>query len=105
MNPHRGEVALTIDGERHRLRLTLGALAELEAAVGAQSLSDMVERFESGAFRSRDLIALLGAGLRACGWQGTDADLAEADIEGGPIVAARVGARLLALAFQGADAT
>ena len=29
-NPHRGEVAVVLDGQRHIARLTLGALAELE---------------------------------------------------------------------------
>ena len=32
-NPWSGEVALVIGGERHVLKLTLGALAELEAAL------------------------------------------------------------------------
>ena len=30
-NPFAGEVALTLDGTRYVLKLTLGALAELEA--------------------------------------------------------------------------
>jgi hypothetical protein len=44
-NPWTGEVALTIDGERHVLKLTLGALAELEDSLGADSLVALVERF------------------------------------------------------------
>lgn len=40
MNPQRGEVALDIGGETRKLCLTLGALAEIEAALGCESLKD-----------------------------------------------------------------
>ena len=43
-NPYTGEAALVIDGERQVLKLTLGALAELEGALGADSLVALVER-------------------------------------------------------------
>ena len=36
---------------RHVAKLTLGALAELEDALEAGSLIDLVERFEQGGFR------------------------------------------------------
>ncbi|RMH39766.1 MAG: gene transfer agent family protein [Alphaproteobacteria bacterium] len=98
-NPWRGEVALVINGERRLMRLTLGALAELEAAMGAGSLIDLATRFEDGRFAARDVLAILLAGLRACGWRGEAGDLANAEIEGGPAAAARAAARLLALAF------
>ena len=49
-NPWAGEVALIIDGERHVLKLTLGALAELEAGLETGTMIELVERFESGAF-------------------------------------------------------
>lgn len=45
VNPHRGEVAVVLDGQHHRARLTLGALASLEAALGAGSLVEVIERF------------------------------------------------------------
>ena len=98
-NPWAGEVALTIDGERHVLKLTLGALAELEASLEAGSLVDLVERFEGGAFRSRDVLALIVAGLRGGGWRGSAADLIAAEIKGGPLAGARAAAELLARAF------
>lgn len=98
-NPQAGEVALWIDGKRHVLKLTLGALAELEAALEADSLVALVERFEGGAFSSRDVLALIVAGLRGGGWQGAAADLMAAEIRGGPVEAARVAALLLARAF------
>jgi hypothetical protein len=99
VNPYCGEVALTLDGQRHIAKLTLGALAELEAALEAQSLFDLVERFEQGRFSSRDVLALIVAGLRGGGWCGTAADLARVEIGGGPLEAARVAAELLARAF------
>ena len=33
-NPWEGEVAISLDGEVHVMKLTLGALAELEAGDG-----------------------------------------------------------------------
>lgn len=98
-NPWAGEVALWLDGERHVAKLTLGALAELEAGLGADSLVALAERFESGRFASRDVLALIVAGLRGGGWRGGAADLLSVEIGGGPVEAARVAAELLARAF------
>ncbi|UTH43184.1 gene transfer agent family protein [Loktanella salsilacus] len=99
VNPLAGEVCVTIDGVPHVAKLTLGALAELEAALAAGSLVDLVERFEAGRYRGADVMALLVAGLRGGGWRGTAADLLSADLAGGPVAAARVAAELLARAF------
>jgi len=98
-NPWSGEVAVMLNGERHVARLTLGALAELEAALDAGSLIELVERFEAGRFSTRDVLALLVAGLRGGGWAGTAADLRTVEIGGGPLEAARAAAELLARAF------
>lgn len=98
-NPYAGEVELTIDGQRHALKLTLGALAELEAEMEADSLISLVERFEGGRFSARDLTALLLAGLRGAGWPGDAEQLNRASIDGGPIKATQAAARLLAVAF------
>ncbi|MFD3191058.1 gene transfer agent family protein [Sedimentitalea sp. HM32M-2] len=99
-NPWTGEVALVIDGERRVLKLTLGALAELEQALDAPSLVKLVERFESGTFSTRDVLALILAGLGGGGVDITAAELGRAEIEGGPMKAARVAAELLARAFM-----
>jgi len=99
-NPWAGEVTLTLDGTRRDLKLTLGALAELEAELATGTLIDLVERFESGAFSSRDVLSLIVAGLRGGGWKGTARDLLAAEIEGGPLEAARIAAHLLAGAFM-----
>ncbi|MEL6915570.1 MAG: gene transfer agent family protein [Pseudomonadota bacterium] len=98
-NPLAGEVALVLDGERRVLKLTLGALAELEEALGDESLIALIERFEGGGYRARDVLVLVVAGLRGGGWQGSERDLMGAEIEGGIREAARVAARLLVLAF------
>ena len=98
-NPYAGEVTLVIDGQPHMLRLTLGALAELEAALGEDTLLALVERFEQGRFSARDVLALIVAGLRGGGWQGQASDLTGAEIEGGLQGAARLAAQLLARAF------
>lgn len=98
-NPFAGEVAVTLDGVPHVAKLTLGALAELEAGLSEGSLMDLVARFESGRFSSRDVLALLVAGLRGGGWSGRAGDLLAVEIGGGPVGAARAAAELLARAF------
>lgn len=99
-NPWTGEVALTLNGERHTAKLTLGALAELEEWLGMGSLTQMVARFEGDGLKSADVLALVCAGLRGAGWRGQMEDLVSAEIEGGILEAARVAARLLVLAFR-----
>lgn len=99
--PQRGDVALVINGERRVARLTLGALAELEASLGASSLLGLIERLESGQCSTRDVLAVIVAGLRGGGWPGTEADLLSAEIDGGAIEAARVAGLLLVRAFGG----
>ncbi len=98
-NPWTGEVAVWLDGKRHVAKLTLGALAELEAVLETGSLIELVERFEGGRFSTRDVLALLVAGLRGGGWQGSAVDLRTVEIGGGPVEAARAAAELLARAF------
>jgi len=103
MNRYRGDVELVLEGEVRVMRLTLGALAELEEALGERSLLALVERFESGAFSAADLIALLLAGLRGGGLLIDRDTLMAGTIEGGPIAAAKAGALLLKRAFSVAD--
>ncbi|WP_432254332.1 gene transfer agent family protein [Limimaricola sp. AA108-03] len=98
-NPRAGEVALILDGRRHVMKLSLGALAELEESLGADSIAALVARLEGGAVSARDVMALIVAGLRGGGWPGRAADLVAAEIEGGPVEAARLAALLVARAF------
>ncbi len=92
-------MAVWLDGQRHVAKLTLGALAELETALEVGTLFDLVERFEGRRFSTRDVLALLVAGLRGGGWSGSAADLRCVEIGGGPLGAARAAAELLARAF------
>lgn len=100
-NPQRGEVDLITDQGARTMRLTLGALAELEAELGAEGLVGVAERFEGGAFTGRDLIALLAAGLRGAGEDITQRDVESLSFEGGAAGAASAAAQLLALTFRG----
>lgn len=99
-NPLTGEVELWLDGTRHLAKLTLGALIELETELGAESMVAMVERFEGGRFSSRDVMAVLVAGLRGAGWTGGMDELLAAEFRGGPVGAAQAAASLLARAFR-----
>lgn len=98
-NPWSGSVSLAVDGVPREMRLTLGALAELEAQLGEDSFVALVERFETGEFSSRDVLALIIAGLRGGGWMVTARDLLSAEFEGGPVGAARAAAALVVRAF------
>ena len=98
-NLRRGEIAAVIGGEERVLCLTLGALAELEARLGAGDLAGLGERFAGGRISARDLTAILGAGLRGGGHQLSDDDLARMSIEGGLTGAAEIAVRLLRATF------
>jgi len=100
-NALRGEIAAVIGGEERVLCLTLGALAELEARLGAGDLVGLSERFAAGRVSARDLLGILGAGLRGGGNALTDDDLARLSIEGGLKGAAEIAARLLRATFGG----
>jgi len=65
-NPHRGDVTIELAGRRLTLRLTLGALAEIEEALAAPGLAALGERL-SGGLRTSDIIALAGAAVRGGG--------------------------------------
>ncbi|MFT6531975.1 MAG: hypothetical protein ACJASC_001522 [Limimaricola cinnabarinus] len=98
-NPRAGEVAVILDERRRVMKLTLGALAELEEALGCDSIEALLARLEGGRVSARDVLALIVAGLRGGGWPGRAADLVAAEIEGGPVEAARLAALLVARAF------
>lgn len=103
-NRHRGEVDAVFNGERRILCLTLGALAELETAFGADGLADLGQRIAAGRLRARDLITIIGAGLRGGGNRFSDEDVAMLAMEGGIPALARTAAELLSVTFSGGDA-
>lgn len=102
VNPQRGDVAIRVDGQTHVMRLTLGALASLEARIGAGGLVELAERFEGGGFSGADLIALLTAGLNGGGADVSEEDVSKMDFDGGAIAAVEAAGKLLSRAFRGA---
>ncbi len=103
-NIHRGEIEADLGGTRRTLVLTLGALAELEAAFGATDLVTLAERFGTGRLSARDLVRIIGAGLRGAGENVTDEDVERMQTAEGAIGYARVAAALIAATFSGDDA-
>ena len=98
-NRHRGEIEAEIGGARRTLVLTLGALAELEDAFGADDLVALSERFASGRLKARDLTRIISAGLRGAGEAVSDEDVAEMAIEGGAQGYVRIAAALIQATF------
>jgi len=98
-NRHRGEIEAEIGGGKHTLVLTLGALAELEDAFGAEDLVALTERFGSGRLKARDLIRIIGAGLRGAGESVRDDEVAAMAVDGGAQGYVRIAAELIAATF------
>jgi len=103
-NERRGEISATLDGRDYRLRLTLGALAELEHAFAAGDLTALVERFSTGRLSATDLTRIIGAGLRGAGSEISDEEVAALHCEGGAAGFARIAAELLAVTFGRSEA-
>jgi hypothetical protein len=98
-NRHRGEIEAELGGRRYTLVLTLGALAELESAFGAEDLVALAERFEKGRMSANDAIRIIGAGLRGAGAEISDAEVARFAAPGGATGYARTVNELLAATF------
>jgi hypothetical protein len=99
-NAYRGEIAADLGGRRRTLVLTLGALAELESAFGAADLVALAERFGSGRLSARDLVRILGAGLRGAGEAVSDDEVAVMSVDGGAAGYVRIAADLIAATFD-----
>jgi hypothetical protein len=102
-NRHRGEIESAIGGARRRLVLTLGALAELEDAFGAEDLVALTERFASGRLKALDLTRIIAAGLRGAGENVSDDDVAAMAVDGGAQGYVRIAAELIAVTFGEGD--
>jgi hypothetical protein len=98
-NRHRGEVDAELGGRTYRLCLTLGALAELESRFEAGDLAGLLERLGSGRLAARDMIRILGAGLRGGGNEIADEEVARFAVAGGASGYARIVGELLAATF------
>ena len=102
-NRRRGEISAELDGRPHRLCLTLGALAALEAAYAADDLSALVARFASGKLSATDLMRVVGAGLRGAGMAIADEEVGAMTTAGGATGFVAIVAELLAVTFGGGD--
>ncbi len=98
-NPRRGEVEARLGGRSYTLCLTLGALADMEAAFGAEDLQALGRRFGEGRVSAKDIVRILGAGLRGGGTALSDDEVAALPMPDGlePVVDAA--ARLLIATF------
>jgi hypothetical protein len=103
-NKHRGEIEAELDGKTFRLCLTLGALAELEAAFGDGDLLALATRFESGRLSARDCVRIIGAGLRGAGHEVRDADVSAMQAPRGAAGFVAIVAELLSATFGNGDA-
>ena len=102
-NLHRGEVEVEIGGAKRRLVLTLGALAELEVAFGADDLVALAERFGGGRLKARDLLRIIAAGLRGAGAAVSDEEVAAMTVAGGAEGYVRIAGALIAATFGVAE--
>jgi hypothetical protein len=98
-NRHRGEIEAEIGGRRRTLVLTLGALAELEAAFAADDLVALAERFGSGRLKAHDLVRIIAAGLRGAGEDVSDDDVAAMTVADGAAGYVRIAVDLIEAAF------
>lgn len=79
MNGMRGEARVRLAGEERTLCLTLGALAEIETALGVAGLGGLAERMRT--LSARDLTVVLAAVLRGGGEMVLAEGLATASID------------------------
>lgn len=103
-NRHRGEIDARLDGKTFTLCLTLGALAELEAAFGDADMLALAQRFESGRLKASDAVRIIAAGLRGAGHDLPDEAVARLRADGGAAGFVAIVARLLEATFGAAPA-
>ena len=78
-NGARGEIIASLGGVDRTLCLTLGALAEMETALGCDGLASLAERMRN--LSARDLSMVLAALLRGGGEQGLADGLAAGAVD------------------------
>ena len=98
-NGKRGEIEALLDGKSYTLCLTLGALAELESGLGASDLVALATRFEERRLSARDILRIIGCGLRGAGNEFSDEEVAKMKVSGGLAGYVRIAADLLAATF------
>jgi hypothetical protein len=103
-NRVRGEIDAELGGRRRRLVLTLGALAELEGAYGAEGMAALAARLSGGGLSAGDAVRVIGAGLRGAGEAVDDGEVAAMATPGGAVGFARIVVELLTATFGGEGA-
>jgi hypothetical protein len=98
-NRRRGEIEAELGGAHYVLCLTLGSLAELESAFGAQDLVALAERFEHGRISARDAIRIIAVGLRGGGTEIGEDEVARLAAPGGAAGFVKIVSELLAATF------
>lgn len=98
-NPRRGEIEAELGGKRYVLCLTLGVLAELEAAFEAEDLVALAERFGKGRISARDAIRVIAGGLRGGGAEIGEEEVAKLSSPGGAAGYVKIVSALLAATF------
>jgi hypothetical protein len=102
VNRRRGEISAELDGRPRRLCLTLGALAELEAAYAADDLAALVQRFSTGRLSALDMMRVIGAGLRGGGEDIADEEVGAMQCDHGAAGFAAIVSELLGATFGAA---
>ena len=103
-NARRGEIEACLNGEKWKLCLTLGALAELESAFGDEDMLALAQRFEKGRLSAEDAVRIIGAGLRGAGHEIADTQVRTMQTDNGVFGFVDIVARLLSATFGGPGA-
>lgn len=98
-NRHRGEISAVLNGSEWVLCLTLGALAELEAAYETENLAALIARFSTGKLSARDILLIVTAGLRGGGHEISKNEVATMRANDGAVGFARIVTELLVATF------
>jgi Phage tail tube protein, GTA-gp10 len=104
-NRYRGEVPFELDGKTFALRLTLGSLAHLEGAFGADGLQALGARLAEGRLSAVDVLHVLAAGFQGAGEKLDSRELGQLIPASALERAATTAALLLAVTFGGGDAS
>ena len=99
VNPIRGEITAILDDKPYTLCLTLGALASLENKLGAENLAALSKKFADGSLSSKDLIAIIEAGLEGGGNDVSTLDVSAMKVKGAVNGFVDIAARLLEATF------
>ncbi len=104
-NRYRGEVPFDLDGTTFALRLTLGSLAHLEGAFGADGLQALGNRLSDGRLSAGDVLHVLAAGFMGAGQPMEIRDLGKLIPASALEQAATTAALLLSVTFGGGEAS